>query len=84
MKSATIKAVVPPDHRLVLQVPEEVPAGPVEVVVRTVPSAEVKHGTGADLLASDLFGIWKDRADIEDTIEFARELRRRAEQRPHD
>jgi hypothetical protein len=83
MKTATIKAIVPPDHRLVIQVPEEVPAGPAEVLVRPVEAPSLARGTGADLLASGLFGIWKDRADITDSIEFARELRRRAEQRSH-
>ena len=83
MKSATIKTIVPADHRLVVQVPEEVPAGPAEVVVRSVEAPSVARGTAADLLASGLFGIWKNRTDITDSFEFARELRRRAEQRPH-
>jgi len=82
MKSATIKAVVPADHRLVVQVPEEVPAGPAEVIVRSMEAPSVARGTGADLLASGLFGIWKDRTDITGSLELARELRRRAEQRP--
>jgi hypothetical protein len=78
MKSATIKTIVPTDHRLVVQVPEEVPAGPAEVVVRSVEAPSVGRGTGADLLASGLFGIWENRSDITDSLEFARELRRRA------
>ena len=83
MKSATIKTIVPTDHRLVIQVPEEVPAGPAEVVVRSVEVPSLAPGTAADLLALGLFGMWKDRTDITDSIEFARELRRRAERRPH-
>ncbi len=83
MKSATIKTIVPPDHRLVVEVPEEVPAGPAEVIVRSVDVPSVARGTAADLLASGLFGIWKNRTDITDSLEFAKELRRRAEQRPH-
>jgi hypothetical protein len=83
MKSATIKIIVPVDRRLVVQVPEEIPAGPAEVVVRSVEAPSVERGTGADLLASGLFGIWMDRTDISSSLEFARELRRRAEQRPH-
>ncbi|HVO23085.1 MAG TPA: hypothetical protein VMW56_05595 [Candidatus Margulisiibacteriota bacterium] len=83
MKSATIKTVIPVDHRLIVQVPDEVPAGPAEVVVRSAETPSVARSTGADLLASGLFGIWKDRTDITDSLEFARELRQRAEQRPH-
>src|SRR4051812_42753757 len=31
-----------------------------------------KHMTAADLLNSDLVGMWSDREDIEDSIDFAR------------
>ncbi len=37
--------------------------------------------TGMDLRDSELIGIWADRSDITDSCEFARELRRQAEQR---
>ncbi len=40
--------------------------------------------TGETLLASGLVGIWADRTDIGDTLEFARELRKRAETREHE
>jgi predicted RNase H-like HicB family nuclease len=40
--------------------------------------------TGEALLASPLWGFWKDRTDIGDTLEFANELRRRAEHRERD
>jgi hypothetical protein len=36
---------------------------------------------GVDLAGSDLIGIWADREDIQDSREFARDLRRRAEKR---
>lgn len=36
---------------------------------------------GADLVGSDLIGIWKDHADLGDSREFARQLRHRAEHR---
>jgi len=84
MKSATIRATIPADHRLVVEVPEHVPAGPAEIVVRPVEPGGTERGTAADLLASGLFGIWKDRTDIRHSSQFARELRQRAEQRTHD
>jgi hypothetical protein len=37
--------------------------------------------TGADLLNSDLIGIWADRTDIDDSREFARQLRHKASHR---
>ena len=83
MKSATIRAIIPPDHRLVVDVPAEIPAGPAEITVRAAELETRMRGTGADLLVSGLFGIWKDRTDIGDGIEFARQLRQQAERRRH-
>lgn len=81
MKITTIRTVIPDDHRLLLDVPEDVPPGPAEVVVRPIEAVAPARGTGADLLASGLLGIWKDRTDITDSVKFARELRQQAEQR---
>lgn len=46
------------------------------------PPAEPSAST-SDLLQSELIGIWEDRTDIEDSLTFARNLRRQAEQRHH-
>ncbi len=40
--------------------------------------------TAQALRESGLVGIWKDRTDIGDTLEYARELRRRASTRSRD
>ncbi|MBM4032957.1 MAG: hypothetical protein FJ291_14380 [Planctomycetes bacterium] len=37
--------------------------------------------TARDLLNSGLVGIWKDRTDIGDSLEFAAELRKRVQRR---
>lgn len=46
---------------------------------------EVRAGmrklTARDLLESKIVGLWADRDDIEDSVEYARELRRKAEKR---
>jgi hypothetical protein len=49
---------------------------------RQPPTTERPILTGADLLGSDLIGMWADRTDITDSLEFARQLRRKAEHRP--
>jgi len=53
----------------------------VEVVVRPESKAKAKRRglTARDLLKSGLVGLWKDRTDIGDTLEFARKLRKQAE-----
>ncbi len=43
--------------------------------------ATAKKGSAADLARSPLAGLWKDRDDIGDSLEYARKLRREAERR---
>jgi hypothetical protein len=45
------------------------------------PPAQRPVFSGTDLAGSELIGIWADRTDIADSREFARQLRRQAEQR---
>jgi hypothetical protein len=40
-----------------------------------------KELTASDLLQSDLVGLWADREDIGDSVQFARKLREQAEHR---
>ena len=82
MKTITCKVVIPTNRQLQIPVPEDVPPGPAEVVVviasETVPE---KGGTAGDLLRSPLFGLWKDRNDIGDSVEYAKKLRDKAQHR---
>ena len=85
MKTIACKVVIPTDRQLHISVPEDVPLGPAEMVVVIVPEAQPeKRGTAGDLLRSPLFGVWKDRTDIVDTVEYARRLRAKAERRAHE
>jgi hypothetical protein len=85
LKTITCKVLIPTDRQLKITVPEDVPPGPAEVVVVIVPEAVAeKGGTAGDLLRSSLFGLWKDRTDIGDSVEYARKLRAKAEQRAHE
>jgi hypothetical protein len=53
--------------------------------LQTNPAAEPNTPTpvrsGADLRGSALIGVWADRTDIVNSREFAKDLRRQAEQR---
>lgn len=49
--------------------------------VDSVRETEPRPLTAADLLASDLVGLWSDRTDIGDGHEFARRLREQAQTR---
>ena len=82
MKTITCTVVIPSDRQLKITVPEDGPPGPAEILVVIVPDAAAeKGGTAGDLLRSSLFGLWKDRTDMGDSIEYARNLRDRAQQR---
>lgn len=43
MQSLKLKVVIPEDHELVVQLPEEVPAGPAELTVRVETPAAEEH-----------------------------------------
>ena len=86
VKTLSLRSEVQADRRLEIKIPEDVPLGPVEVVVVIFPEkpgAASKPLTAGDLLRSPLFGLWKDREDIGDSLEFARKLRTEAERRHH-
>lgn len=55
-----------------------------EMVESPSSSPDKKVLTGRALLESGLVGLWKDRTDIGDTLEYARKLRKRANKRHHD
>jgi hypothetical protein len=52
-----------------------------EVIVLVEDTKSRKNMTAADLLKSGLVGMWADRKDIGDSLEFARTLRSQASQR---
>ena len=68
---------VPPDHKVNIELPSDVPVGAVQLQIQVVTSEE-KIPTLGDFLNSEFFGMWHDRTDIGDSIEFARQLRERA------
>jgi hypothetical protein len=47
-------------------------------------SPKKKQLTARALLESGIVGMWKDRTDIGDTLDFARKLRERADTRWHE
>ena len=65
------------DRKVNIVLPSDVPVGPAEIEIR-VTSVEEKLPTLGDLLDSEFFGMWSDRTDIQNSVEFARELRKKA------
>jgi hypothetical protein len=78
MERMIVVSRVGSDGILHLDLPVGVEEANAEVQI-TVEPANRRPMTANDLLQSGLIGIWEDRTDIGDSLEFARRLRRDAE-----
>lgn len=78
MNTIVLHGVITEDGRLEIELPKDLPAGKVEVIIRPESVGGVRLG---DIVESELAGLWADREDIPDSVEYARELRRRASRR---
>ncbi len=83
MRSINISTTIPTSRKLDLQLPKDVPVGPAEVVVTVADTPDQGAGTLGDFVRSPLCGIWKEREDISDGVEFAHRLRQQAQERRH-
>jgi len=75
------KTIVQPGGRVEVGSPELTPGASAEVIVLVDAPAPQRVMTAASLLDSGLAGLWEDRTEITDSVEFARQLRRQAERR---
>lgn len=82
-RTVKLQTTIGEDRTLHIRVPDDVPIGPAEIDVTITPESEQRAGTAADLAQSPLVGLWAGRDDIEDSVAYARELRRRAGRRSH-
>jgi hypothetical protein len=78
MKTVTIHTDIPESREVRVQLPDDVPSGPAELVIVIGQGDTAPAGTLGDLLSSEFVGMWSDRADIQDSAEFARQLRHQA------
>ena len=78
VKTVNLTANVPPNREVRITLPTDVPLGPAEIVVVVASRAATSARTLGDLLRSEFFGMWRDRPDIGDSVEFARRLRAEA------
>jgi len=80
VRTINLTTDIPSTRELRITLPPDVPTGPAELVVVVAPRAPVC--TLGDLARSEFFGMWRDRADIGDSAEYARQLRADAWRRP--
>ncbi|MDD3926908.1 MAG: hypothetical protein PHT33_09645 [bacterium] len=82
VKTFNLTTEVPPDHKVCITLPSDFPVGPTEMVLVVVTRAKNSTKTLGDLAQSEFCGMWKDRSDIQDSVEFAESLRGTAWKRP--
>jgi len=74
-KTVILTADIPANRELRIKLPADVPTGSAEIVVTVSSVKPSTASTFGDFLESEFFGMWRDRADIDNTVEFARKLR---------
>ena len=79
-RTISMQVNVPLDRRLLIPVPQDVPVGPVQVIIIRL-DRQAPAGTAAEMVSSPLFGLWAGRDDIGDSLIYARQLRAQAERR---
>jgi hypothetical protein len=78
VKTMNVNAEIPASRELLITLPNDVPIGPAEIVVVISPSSHSQASTLGDLADSEFFGMWRERTDLGDSVEFARNLRSEA------
>jgi hypothetical protein len=71
----TLTTEIPPSREVLLQLPEDFPLGCAEISIQTHSQAKEEMHTLGDFLASEFCGMWRNRDDIRDSVEFAGDLR---------
>jgi hypothetical protein len=75
VRTVNLNADIPANRELHIFLPPDIPTGPAEIVLVVSSSAASTASTLGELADSEFFGMWRDRADIKDSSEFARDLR---------
>ena len=81
MLAVKLKGEVTGDGHLVVELPEDIGPGPVEVIVLQEAAKKLKRRSRVPEATHPGFGMWADREDIQNPAAFAAELRRKLERR---
>jgi hypothetical protein len=74
IKTVNLTAEVPLNRELHITLPADIPVGPADIVI-VVSSPGHSTSTLGQLADSEFFGMWRDRPDITNGAQFARDLR---------
>lgn len=82
IRTVNLTTEIPPDREVRIKLPPDVSPGPAEIVVVVTWRTPTPTHTLGELARSEFFGMWFDRTDIGDSVEFARRLRAKAWRQP--
>ena len=75
VRTINLTTDIPTTREIRITLPADFPAGPAEIVVVVSTSADSDVATLGEFADSEFFGMWRDRQDITNNLEFARDLR---------
>ena len=73
---------IPENRELHISLPADFPQRRADIVLVISPAQQKKLAILADLSEAEFFGVWRDRADIGDSVDFAHALRSEGWKRP--
>jgi hypothetical protein len=77
MTTILLSGEITPDGQLLIQLPEGLPTGQVQVSIELPETTDVKPLTGAEIIAAGLVGTWSDvQIDGQEWVEQQRQRRR--------
>ena len=80
-KTIRLTTEVPDNRRINIALPREIPVGPAQLTLSIQTPPESSPSELGDLLQTGFFGLWCDRTDMADNLEFAHRLRHDSWQR---
>jgi hypothetical protein len=75
VRTMNLNADIKPDRELRITLPADVPVGPAKIVLVVSSPGRSSGRTLGNFENSEFFGMWRDRSDITDSVQVARELR---------
>ena len=74
IRTINLKTHIPTNRELRITLPPDVPVGPAEIILVVTSPDRASRSTLGDFGLSEFFGMWRDRTDITDSVQFARDL----------
>lgn len=75
VRTINLTTDIPATREIHITLPSDFPAGPADIVLVVSTVADSNIATLGEFADSEFFGMWRDREDITNSLEFACDLR---------